>query len=539
MATFLLIAALVVITCIICSGLSNRYGLPSLLIFIVLGMLFGSDGIFRIPFDNIAMAEQICSTALIFIMFYGGFVTNWTMAKPIAVKAVWLSTLGVVLTALATALFCHLILGMQPLESFLIGAVVSSTDAASVFSILRSKKLNLKHGSASLLEMESGSNDPASYMLTMIALLLFQGESTSMVLPMALKQIIFGIASGVLIAYAAIFILKKAGFMKEGLDAIFVLAIAAAAYAAPQEIGGNGYLSAYLAGLILGNSKIKNKVSLIHFFDGVTQLSQISIFFLLGLLAFPSQLPAIFSTALFIALFLTFVARPFAVFAILTPARCSIRQSLLVSWAGLRGAASIVFAIMAVSGGADTNHDIFHIVFCIALVSVAFQGTLLPYCSRRLDMVDNQTSVLKTFNDYQEETQMQLIKTAIPKQHPWVGKSIRELKFMIDALVVMIKRNDETIIPKGDTVLHAGDFLILSGEAYHDDGDVALTEIQITASHPWLDKMIKELTLPDQTLIMIIRRADGTVLVPKGKNRIKEGDVLVLSNESGLSLPIQ
>lgn len=524
-----LVSAIVIILCIASSGISNKYGVPSLLIFIFLGMLFGSDGIFKIHFDNYVFAERICSFSLIFIMFYGGFVTNWKIAKPIIGKAVCLSTLGVILTAALTGVFCYYVLGFDLFESFLLGAVISSTDAASVFSILRSKKLNLKYGTASLLEVESGSNDPASYMLTMIAIIMIGGESLGKLGIMAFNQIVLGIFSGVVIFLFAKLMLKRASFMKDGLDAIFVFAIAVAAYAFPQIIGGNGYLSAYLVGLLLGNSKIKNKTVLIHFFDGITGLSQIAIFFLLGLLAFPSQIPAIFLSAFCIAIFLTFIARPIAIFAILGPAGCNIRQSLLVSWAGLRGAASIVFAIMAVSSGVDTNNDVFHIVFCIALLSVAFQGTLLPWVSEKLDMVDNQDNVLKTFNDYQEDTEMQLIKTYIPESHPWIGKSISEIKLMIDILVVMIKRGDETIIPKGDTIIFAGDFLILSGETYYDDGNVMLSEIKIEEGHPWLNKTLRELELPDETLVMIIKHADGATIIPKGKNRIKEGDILVLS----------
>lgn len=531
MTQVLLLCALVVILCIASGKISSRLGIPSLLLFIGLGMVFGSDGLLKIPFDNYAFAEQICSVALIFIMFYGGFGTNWKKAKPVAKKAAWLSTLGVVLTALLTGLFCYFILRFPPLESLLVGSVLSSTDAASVFAVLRSKKLNLRHGTASLLEVESGSNDPASYMLTMSALTLMSGAKAGKLAYMFFSQIVYGILIGVIIALAARFVLKKFDFTKSGgLDSVFVFAIAIFAYALPATIGGNGYLSVYLAGIILGNSEIKNKISLVHFFDGITDLAQIAIFFLLGLLATPSRMPSILLPAIGIVLFLTFVARPLAVFTILGPARCTMQQQLLVSWAGLRGAASIVFAIMATVSDVYTKYDLFHIVFCVALFSVAFQGTLLPKVAQWLHMVSNDEDVLKTFTDYQDETEMQLIKVFVPEGHPYVGKMLNEIKMAIGALVVMIKRGSEYLIPHGDTVIQQGDMLVLGGEEYREEDQVKLRELKIGADHSWAGREIKELSLPSKTLIIMLKKGDGSMLVPNGETRIEADDVVVLSS---------
>ncbi|MDL2281273.1 potassium/proton antiporter [Selenomonadales bacterium OttesenSCG-928-I06] len=526
----LLVASIVIMVCIISSRISNRFGVPTLLIFIVLGMLFGSDGIFKIQFDDYKFAEEICSFALIFIIFFGGFSTNWKMAKPVAVKAVWLSTLGVFVTAALTAVFCYFALGMELLKSCLIGAVISSTDAASVFSILRSKSLNLKYGTASLLEVESGSNDPAAYMLTVIVLMLMAGSELSGVPYMLFAQIVYGGLIGVGIALISAKFLSKFQFEVEGFDKLFVVAIAVFSYALPTVIGGNGYLAAYIAGIMLGNSKIKNKIGLVQFFDGITGLSQIVIFFLLGLLAFPSQIPHYIFPAIAIALFLTFVARPIATFAIMTPFKSPVNQQLLVSWTGLRGAASIVFAIMATVSDFYGNTDLFQIVFCIALLSVAFQGSLLPFFSKKLDMVDNESNVLKTFNDYQDETEMQLIRTQVPTGHPWIGKTISDLNILIDTLVVMIKRGKETIIPKGNTLIKEGDTLVLSGEAYRDEEEVKLNEIVIDAGHEWVNREIKSLDLSKDILIIIVRRQDGTFVVPNGDTIIEQGDVLVLSS---------
>ena len=200
MESILLLCAVVIVICIVASRLSQRLGVPALLLFLALGMLFGSDGLFRIPFDNFEAAERICSVALIFIMFYGGFGTRWEAARPAAARAVVLSTLGVAVTALLTALFCHLALGFSALESFLTGAVISSTDAASVFSILRSKKLGLRNHTASLLEVESGSNDPASYMLTVIALSLMGVGGGGAIPWMIFAQVVFGLGLGAAVA---------------------------------------------------------------------------------------------------------------------------------------------------------------------------------------------------------------------------------------------------------------------------------------------------------------------------------------------------
>lgn len=525
----LLLISLIIVICIAAGKLSYKLGLPSLLMFIVLGMLFGSDGIFKIPFDDYTFAEQICSYALIIIMFYGGFGTNWKQAKPVAGKAIALSTLGVVATAALTGLFCHLALGFEWLESFLIGSVISSTDAASVFAILRQKKLNLKHHTASLLEIESGSNDPFAYMLTITCLTLMSGQtSAGSVAYMLFSQLVYGALIGGALAFAAVWLLKRINFYIGGMDTLFVLAVALLTYAVCSITGGNGYLAVYIAGIILGNSKIKNKAPLVHFFDGITNLAQIIVFFLLGLLAFPSQLPQIILPSLAIALFLTLIARPVTVFALLSPARCPVNQQLLVSFAGLRGASSIVFAIMATVNSSYINHDLFHIVFFACLLSVGLQGAFLPMAAKKLKMVEPGGSVLRTFNDYQEDEELQLIKTKITKNHSWAGKTIGELKLALDILVVMLKRGDQTILPNGRTRIKAGDILVLSGEKYKDDSGAELNEIEINARHKWANKRIREITLSSNTLIIAIKKKNGRTIIPRGGVLLEPGDNVVL-----------
>lgn len=501
--------------------------------FILLGMCFGSDGLVKIPFDNYVLAEQICSVALIFIMFYGGFGTKWSEAKPIAGKAILLSSLGTVMTAGLVGLFCHFALNVALLESLLIGAVISSTDAASVFSILRSKRLNLRYNTASLMEVESGSNDPFSYMLTVILLSLMNGQgSGGEVAYMLFAQIVYGAAFGVGIAILALLVLKKFKIASAGFDAIFIVAVAILAYAAPTAVGGNGYLSVYIAGIILGNHRIQNKQALVHFFDGATGLMQMLLFFLLGLLAFPSQLPQIALIALCIALFLTFVARPLAVFAILTPFRSNIRQRLLVSWAGMRGAASIVFAIMVVINPASTNNDIFHIVFFIVLFSILLQGSLIPLAAKWLDMTDEESDVMKTFTDYIDEVPVQFIQFTMAASHPWAGQAISEILLPPDSILVLLIRGEEKIIPNGGTALCAGDTLILSGKATGKIEGVNLYEKTIQKGDALANKEISSIP-PKEKLIVLIRRGDN-VVIPKGTTTLLVGDVLVISDANGI-----
>ena len=292
MTITLLLVAIVILLCVLAEKFSGKFGMPALILFMFIGMLFGSDGIFKIPFDDYRLAEDICSIALLFIMFYGGFNLKWKAAKSVAVKSILLSTIGVAVTAVVTALFVQFFLGYTWLESFLVGAVLGSTDAASVFAILRKKKLNLRDGSASLLEMESGSNDPMAYMLTFIAVEIISAGKAEHIFRQIVLQLAFGTFIGAAFAFLTIRLLRKTNLISEGLDTIFMVAMLLICYALSQLSGGNAYLSVYIMGICIGNSPIKSKATLIAFFDGVTTLAQILIFFLLGLLTFPHQMPA-------------------------------------------------------------------------------------------------------------------------------------------------------------------------------------------------------------------------------------------------------
>lgn len=468
MTELMIISGLVLIICITSTKVLYKFGVPMLLIFIVLGMLFGSDGLVGIYFDNYEITSKLCSLGLVFIMFYGGFGTNWNAAKEVAVPSILMSSLGVIMTATLTGLFCNLVIKTTLLEGFLIGSIIGSTDAASVFAILRSQKLNLKGSIASLLELESGSNDPIAYMMTFIVLTMMKISgrlSLGIVTYIITKQIIWGLIVGYLIGEITIYILNHSNFEIDGFYTIFVTAIAILSYAVCEIIGGNGYLSVYITGILIGNSNIPRKTSMFHFFDGVSWIMQIGLFFMLGLLSFPSKLTHVTGTAILISIFMILIARPFSTFMILAPFKFTIKEKLFISWVGIRGAASVVFAIFAVTYGVAIKNDIFHIIFFMALFSVSIQGTLLPKFSRSLDLIDNDIdhSVLKTFTDYTGEINTDLLELMITEESEFIDIMIMDAGIPDDVLIVMIKRGDKILVPKGYTVIKKGDILVLSG----------------------------------------------------------------------------
>lgn len=531
MTYFLILVAVIILTCVLLNNATSKAGVPVLLAFIVLGMFFGNNGIFRIQFDDYEFAEKICSIALIFIMFYGGFGTNWKTARGIAVEAGLMATLGVFATAAVTGVFCHFLLHWDWIESLLMGSVISSTDAASVFSILRSKKLGLKNNTAPLLEVESGSNDPCSYMLTAIMISLLTTEvSAGRVVWMLFSQIVFGAGLGCLIAQGAVLLMKRIPFNTDGFGSLFVISIALFAYAIPQIIGGNGYLSVYIVGILLGNTNFNFKKDLVHFFDGFTSLMQILIFFLLGLLCHPAQFPNIIVPSLLIFLVLTLVSRPLSVLAVLAPFRkYSMNQLALVSFAGLRGAASIVFAIMATTGDIVPQHDILNIVFCIVLISISLQGTLLPHTAEKLGMIDRGSDVMKTFTDFSEETNMQFSNISIGEESPWKDRAVRELGIPKNILLCLVVHPDgSSVVPDGNTVLRCGDLVIMCTSAFSGEQYIHLIEHPLSKNSKWAGRMVKEYPKrPNEQLVLIKR--NGENVIPHGSTVLMEGDILYIN----------
>lgn len=537
MIQLLLLLSVSTIACILCNKITAKIGIPMLLAFLCVGMLCGEDGILGISFNDYQLTENVCTAALILIIFYGGFGTKWSAAKPVAGRAILLSTVGVFLTAVAVGGCCHIVLHVGLLESLLIGSVISSTDAASVFSILRAKKLNLKYGTASLLEVESGSNDPIAYlMVTIVVAMMETSVSAGSVLYQVFAQIVFGVGIGAVLALVVLFFLRRFQFDTSGFDLVFMLAVAILSYVVPTMIGGNGYLSAYIAGIILGNAELSNKKTLVHFFDGVTGLMQLLVFFILGMLCTPTKLIGVLLPALGIAIFLTFLARPLVVGVLLTPFRAKFSQQLLISWAGLRGATSAIFAITAVAsmeaaGSVTLKYDLFHLVFCIVLFSIALQGTFLPWVSKKLHMIDDSQNVLKTFTDYTDEEIIQTLQLPIHANHAWIDQPVSSIALPPDTLLAMLIRNGKTVIPKGNTKIEQGDVVVLSAGNCQQTANMQLSELVIDDHHKWNGKQIRNLNLGKKTLILMIQRGSETI-IPQGDTEILAGDTVVLHSET-------
>ena len=532
---FLILIAVVILTCIWLNTLSSRIGVPALLAFMLLGMLFANNGLWPVRFDNYDFAKETCTVALIFIMFYGGFGTRWESVKPVVRESILLASVGVLATAALVGLFCHYVLHWALLESLLFGAVMGSTDAASVFSILRSKRLGLRNNTAPMLEMESGSNDPAAYMLTVILLSVMNGSASGGgIVWNVFAQIVFGGLGGLVIAWLAVFGFRHIPYFASGFDSLYIFAVAIAAYAFPTMIGGNGYLSAYIVGIVLGNEEFNNKKSLVSFFDGFTGLMQVLIFFLLGLLAHPAHMHKAVLPAVAIFLFMLLVARPAAVFGILTPFRkYGVRQQALISFVGLRGAASIVFAIMAMVSPAFLEHDIFNVVFVVVLLSIGLQGTMIPWVARKLDMIDPNADIMKTFNDYSGGTDMLFGRVPVTKDSAWAGRQIRTLGLPRNLLIALVMRNGERILPRGSTVLQPGDEVITMTRGF-EDTDTFLIEKKVKVDSRRVGSRIAD--YPGKGLVVMVRRGEENI-IPNGDTVLQAGDKLVILNLGQPAVP--
>lgn len=524
----LLLIGIVIFICVLLHRWIENLPVPSLLIFLALGMLFGENGLFRISFNNYAISEMICSLCLIFIIYYGGFGINLKQAKSVIVPAVLLSTIGVILTAGILGLFIHYILKIPFIESLLIASVIASTDAASVFNVLRTQKLSLKYHTDSLLEIESGSNDPISYMLTIVFTAMMTNSQVA-IPTLIIAQIGLGILIGIIMGKIGVYLLNHLNTALNQATTILVVSCILIAYSLPTLFNGNGYISVYLCGIIMGNSPIPQKKSQVHFFDTLTGIAQMLIFFLLGLLVTPKELPEVFLPSLMIMLFLTFVARVMSVTCLLSFFKAKFNQIFLVSWAGLRGVASIVFAIYVVVSGVETTYNLFNVVFCIVLLSISFQGTGLPFIARKTNMIDEHANIQKTFNDYQENSSINFIKILIKENDKWHNQMIKDISLPKNLLIVIIIRNKKDIIvPHGDTQLLANDLLVLAGQEFHDRKNLMLQEKIIDENHKWKNKTINDIKMDQGTLIVMLERKNETI-VPNGHTLLLEDDTLVIA----------
>lgn len=470
----LLIGALLLIASILASKTAGRAGIPVLLLFLGIGMLAGSDGIGGIAFDDPQIAQSLGVVSLAYILFSGGLDTKWKSIKPVLGPGLALSTLGVLLTALSVGGFAYWLGNFSFMESLLLGAIVSSTDAAAVFSILRTKSIGLKGQLRPLLELESGSNDPMAYFLTigLTSLISIQGFTFSSLLPVFGLQMLVGGLGGFLLGRGTVLLFNKIQLEYEGLYPVLMLALVMFIYGVLDKLGGNGFLGVYIAAVTIGNGKMIHKKSMIKFFDGIAWLMQIIMFITLGLLVFPSQVIPVMGVGFIVAIFLILVARPLGVFASLSLFKFNLRDKLFISWVGLRGAVPIVFATFPLIAGVESAKMIFNVVFFIVLTSVALQATTLSFVAKLLKLAVPEGMKKKSLLDLElsDSFKNALIEIEIPNGSSIHGKRIVELGFPNTSLIVLINREEKFITPNGHTEIASGDKLMVMMNS-EDEGE--------------------------------------------------------------------
>ena len=464
----LLIGYVLLLISIIAGKTSYRFGVPTLVLFLVVGMLAGSEGIGRINFDNPGIARFIGVVSLGFILFSGGLDTQWSSIKPCFWKGFSLSTLGVLLTTVSLGTFVWLVTDFTLYEGLLLGAIVSSTDAAAVFSILRAKNLALKGNLRSTLEFESGSNDPMAYVLTIAFLGLVMQPDMGLisVIPLFLKQMAIGGLAGYIFGRLSKYMINKIRLDFEGLYPVLVIALMFLTFSATDFIQGNGFLAVYIAAVYLGNHDLIHKKSIMKVFDGLAWLFQIVLFLTLGLLVFPSQIIPVLGIGMLISAFLIFVALPVSVLISLVFFRMNFRKRLYISWVGLRGAVPIVFATYPLLAGIEKAEMIFNIVFFVSLTSVIVQGTTLPVVAKWLHVALPKRVKRRVPTDLilADEAKTNISEIVIPDDCYAIDKEIVNLHFPATAIIAMIKRGDKYITPNGSTRIEAGDKLIVLAE---------------------------------------------------------------------------
>ncbi len=462
----LLVGSVLLLVSVFTSKTSARIGIPTLILFIGVGMLAGSEGPGGIYFYDPKLAQILGVIALNFILFSGGLDTKFESIRPVLWRGVSLSTVGVLLTAATVGIFVHLVADFTLIEGLLLGSIVSSTDAAAVFSILRSKNIGLKGYIRPTLELESGSNDPFAFGLTIaLTSLIASGESPGIgLLFHFLKEIVFGAVIGLVLGRIVLFILNKVTLDIEGLYPVFLMAFVFFTFSFTGMLGGNGFLATYIAGLVLGNKNFIHKKSILRFYDGMAWLMQIIMFLSLGLLVFPSHILPVMGLGVAISFILIFVARPIGVFVSLSFfKRIKIREKAFISWVGLRGAVPIVFATYPLIANVGKSHIIFNLVFFISTISVLLQGTTLPIVARWLKVIVPQKVKRKFALDLEmsDSPDSEMMEIQLPDTSPAIGNSLVNLDFPKKAFIVMIQRNGKYIRPGGSTVLEKGDKLLV------------------------------------------------------------------------------
>lgn len=443
----------------------DNLGLPTLVLFIALGMLAGSEGIGGINFSDAKLAQSVGIIALIFILFSGGLDTSIENIKPIKFEALSLATIGVFLSAVIIGIAAAYFLKIELIYGLLLGSIISSTDATAVFNVLRSKNVGLKQNLKSLLEFESGSNDPMAIFLTLgiIELISIPGSDYLSIISLFFMQFGIGGLMGLTLGRVIVFSLNKINFSYEGIYPVLFLAFAGLVYGVTNIIGGSGFLAVYLAGISIGNRDFIHKKSLMRFFDGLAWLGQIGMFLTLGLLVFPSQLLAITGIGLLLSIVLMFFARPLAVYISLLFSKISFKEKTFVSWVGLRGAVPIILATFPMLAGVKYADLIFSIVFFIVLTSALLQGWSLTFVAKFLKLDLPLLRKVKSPIEFEStaESETDLYDFYVAENSGLVGKSIVEIGIPKDSLIVLINRNEQYIVPAGGTIIEQGDILLV------------------------------------------------------------------------------
>jgi cell volume regulation protein A len=471
---FLLIGSLLLFMSIIAGKTGYKFGVPVLLLFLGVGMLTGSDGLNFISFENALPAQSIGVVALTCILFSGGMDTKYDEIKPVMGQGVVLSTLGVLLTALFTGVFIYYAtlfffpsLGLTLLESLLLASVMSSTDSASVFALLRSNGMSLRHRLRPMLELESGSNDPMAFMLTisLIQLIQTQASSWSEIAIMFFVQLIIGAVAGYFLGKITLYVLNRINIDNDALYPILLLAAMLFIFSATYFMKGNGYLAVYIGGMVIGNKRFVHKRTVSKFFDGMAWLFQIVMFLTLGLLVSPKALPQVAGISIMIGIFMIILARPAAVLISLLPFRkMTFKDRIYVSWVGLRGAVPIVFATYPLMAGTPHAEIIFDIVFFCTILSLLIQGTTLTSVAKWLDLAKPNRFPRKMVDfdvEFAEELKSSTMEITVTDTMLLKGARLMDMQIPDRTLVVMAKRTNNYFIPKGNTELKVGDKLLL------------------------------------------------------------------------------
>ncbi|HET8809713.1 MAG TPA: potassium/proton antiporter [Flavobacteriaceae bacterium] len=456
-----------------------KFGVPALLLFLAVGMIFGNDGV-GIEFQNIQVAQIIGSVALCIILFSGGMDTKIADIKPILPQGIILATVGVLLTAIFTGLAIWYIFGATVesagigfVSSLLLAATMSSTDSASVFSILRSRGLNLKNNLKPMLELESGSNDPMAYVLTITLIGLVglgsQPDYVSAVLNLFLQLIIGGVA-GFILGKLAVYTINHLKIDNKSLYPILVFTFCIFIFSLTYFIKGNGFLAVYVGGLVIGNSRFVHKRSALNFFDGMAWMSQLLMFLTLGLLVNPSELVPIIVPGLIISFLMIFITRPLSVFLCLLPFRkMGFKDKTFVSWVGLRGAVPIIFAILVLAAEVPNSRLMFNIVFFCTLVSLVVQGTTLAQVAKWLGLAKppDDIKTLENFDvEFSDEIKSVTSEIKVTENALLNGNHLMDLRLPEKTIVVMVKRDGKYFVPNGKTTLYAGDMLLVITDDY-------------------------------------------------------------------------